>query len=64
MKKMNVLNLKISFGIVTKLNIDPNFDNHIFIIFFVHFELFEWPRMHQVKFLKNLLNLRDKGTMS
>jgi hypothetical protein len=51
---MNVLNLKISFGIVTKLNIDPNFDNHIFIIFFVHFELFEWPRMHQVKFLKNL----------
>lgn len=33
MKKMNVLNFKISFGIVNKINIDPNFDNHIFIIF-------------------------------
>jgi hypothetical protein len=50
MQKMNVLKFKISFGIVTKLNIDPNFDNHIFIIFFFHFELFEWPWMHQVKF--------------
>jgi hypothetical protein len=64
MKKMNVLNLKISFGIVSKLNIDPNFDNHIFIIFFFILNYFYVHECIKLNSKKTFWTWEAKGTMS